>query len=338
MPLFGPHRAFEIPGTPGFNPQAEDPRLRRRSVYSFPEERAQVPPVGEVARAPQAASPALDAVIGERDRYPILTRMEQHNVSEPTRAQHRPSTGRTVGAAAIGAINAYLNPGQGVGAEAMTNIMEAPYRKAHGEWERQAGMMTASHEMNKVRRGYEQADAEERRKQGLFKLDMQIKAKQLEKATTPEEERRQRAEAIEAYWPDAPPEIKNRFILGGKFPPAQRPSTAGVGRTVVVGGRVIQFNEVTGRYDIDLGAAPQRPSARQLSDEREVDVVEFARGALENANGDAQTAVQDVGWLVDQKLIPAELFDDIIRHIRLQVRPIPGQGGTGFSSEFGLGR
>ncbi len=199
-------------------------------------------------------------------------------------------------------------------------------------------MMTASHEMNKVRRGYEQADAEERRKQGLFKLDMQIKAKQLEKATTPEEERRQRAEAIEAYWPDAPPEIKNRFILGGEFPPAQRPSTAGVGRTVVVDGRVKQWNNETQTFDIDLGAAPRRPSARQLSDEREVDVVRFARGALDNANGDPQTAIDDIGWLVDQGQIPAELYDNIIQSIRLQVRPIPGQEGTGFSSEFGLGR
>ena len=151
---------------------------------------------------------------------------------------------------------------------------------------------------------------------------------------TPEQDQQQRAKAIEEFWPDAPPEIKRQYILGGKFPPAQRPSTTGVGRTVVVGGRVIQFNEVTGRFDIDLGKAP--PSARQLSDEREVDVVESARGALENANGDAQTAIEDIGYLVDQGLIPAELYDNIIQFIRLQVRPIPGQGGKGFSSEFGL--
>ncbi len=144
MPLFGPHRAYQFPGTPGFNPQAEDPRLRRRSVYSFLEGGVQVPPGRGVAGIPpQAASPTLDRVTGGQGgmpdlralpgRYPILTRMEQHAASEPTREQHRPSTRRTVGAAALGAINAYLKPGQGAGAEAMTNIMEAPYRKAHGE-------------------------------------------------------------------------------------------------------------------------------------------------------------------------------------------------------------
>ncbi len=331
IPLFGPHRAYQFPGTPGFNPQAEDPRLRRRSVYSFPEEGTVE---GVVGIPPQAPSPTLDRVLGGQDKYPLLTRIEQHKAIEPTYEQHRPSTGRNVGAAALGFIDAYLNPGQGKGAEAMTNIMEAPYRKAHGEWKRQAGIMQASHEMNKIRRGYEQQDAEARQKQGLYELEQRFKGKQMEGMLTPEE----RAEFFDKHYPKGDAATRGQFALTGKFPPAQRPSTAGAGRTVIVNGRVIQYNTKTGQYDTDLGPAPQRPSARQLSDEREVDVVEFARGALENANGDAQTAIEDIGYLVDQGLIPAELYDNIIQFIRLQVRPIPGQEGTGFSSEFGLGR
>ena len=225
MPLFGPHRVFEIPGTPGFNPQAEDPRLRPRSVYASPADRAQVPPLREVARPPQVAtSSTLDRVTGGQggmpdlralpDRYPILTRMEKHYENEPTREKYRPSTGRTVGAAAIGAIKSYLNPGQGVGAEAMTNIMDAPFNKAHGEWKQRAAKMQAAHELNKIRRGYERADETSRleseraqREQSEFQLKQA-------KADREEEEFNMRRQGKVPEWANSGLQIRSQIFRG----------------------------------------------------------------------------------------------------------------------------
>ena len=358
MPLFGPHRAFEIPGNHGSNPQAEDPRLRRRSVYSFPEALPRVsrdgPTLGRIidgggdagqhsAPLPQATSPLPGPP--QVDRSPALTQYIQERERQPRREDYRPSTGRKVGAAAIGAINAYLNPGQGKGSEAMRNIMDAPFNKAHGDWERNAKSLEWSAAMEAYRRGQDRQEAEAQRKQKLFELERQLKGKQIEGLTTPEQDQQQRAKAIEEVWPEATPEIKSRYILAGQISQPQRMDTNVT---------EIEWVDTQAQREGHRPGTPQYanrvselrkslrqgklPTARQLSDVRERDVVKFARGALENASGDPQTAIEDIGWLVDQGQIPAELYDNITQSIRLQVRPIPGQEETGFSSEFGLGR
>ncbi len=184
---------------------------------------------------------------------------------------------------------------------------------------------------------------------GLYELEQRFKGKQMEGMLTPEE----RAESFGKHYPEGDAATRGQYALTGKFPPAQRLDTS--------------MNEVewadaqaqreghrpgTPQYANRVGElrnslrSPQRPSAGQISIQRQREATNIANVAIRNARkkvGNNPTliyaeAIQDVLAGVEEKDVDPSIQRAIIQSIRRQLQPPPGgqREREGFSYKFGL--